>query len=51
MVLSKQYLPVSGDSGFRMDGYYVWCGSMIKGDDGLYYLFAARWPEETTFPS
>lgn len=50
MYLSKQYHPVPVNSGFRMDGYYVWCGSMIKGKDGLYYLFASRWPEETTFP-
>jgi len=20
--------------GFRMDGYWVWCGSVIKSDDG-----------------
>ena len=51
MYLSKQYHPVPVNSGFRMDGYYVWCGSMIKGNDGLYYLFAARWPEEATFPA
>lgn len=34
--------PVSG--GFRMDGYWVWCGSCAKGDDGKYHLFASRWP-------
>jgi len=42
-------LPAVPDTGFRMDGYYVWCGSVIK-ENGLYYLFAARWPEEKTFP-
>lgn len=50
MLLSKEYLPVSKNTGFRMKGYYVWCGSLIKGPDSQYYLFAARWPEETTFP-
>ena len=30
---------VPKDSGFRMDGYWVWGGSMIKAD-GLYHLFA-----------
>lgn len=36
-------------SGFQMEGYYVWCGSMIKEGD-TYYLFAARWPKEYKFP-
>jgi len=43
-------LPALPNSGFRMEGYYVWCGSVIRGEDGRYYLFAARWPEETGFP-
>lgn len=44
------FLPVVKNSGFKMDGYYVWCGSVIKEAD-KYYLFAARWPEEKQFPS
>ncbi len=48
---NKTLLPVVRDSGFRMEGYYVWCGSCIKEKDGCYYLFASRWPTETTFPS
>ena len=32
-----------------MEGWYVWCGSVIK-EDNKYYLFAARWPKETGFP-
>ncbi len=46
----KNLLPVIKNSGFSMDGYYVWCGSAIKGDDGKYYLFASRWPENKSFP-
>ncbi len=41
--------PVVKGSGFRIDGYYVWCGSVLK-ENGKYYLFAARWPKEKTFP-
>jgi len=26
-------LPVPNDSGFRQEGYFVWCGSMIR--DGV----------------
>jgi hypothetical protein len=36
--------PVPNNAGFRMDGYWVWCGSVIAGDDGRYYMFASRWP-------
>ena len=45
-----ELLPVAKNSGFKMDGYHVWCGSVIK-ENGTYYLFAARWPEETGFPN
>lgn len=33
------------DGGFRMEGYWVWCGSVVKGEDGKYHMFAARWPK------
>ena len=51
MSLSKEKLqPVIKNSGFSMEGYYIWCGSAIKGEDGKYYLFASRWPESKSFP-
>ena len=50
MHLSKQYYPANKEAGFRMDGYYIWCGSMLKEGD-IYYLYAARWPEKKTFPA
>jgi len=40
-------VPRSG--GFRMEGYWVWCGSVIRGDDGRYHLFASRWPKSIPF--
>ena len=42
--------PAAPGSGFQMEGYHVWCGSPIRGEDGRFYLFASRWPEETLFP-
>lgn len=42
-----QPAPVGG--GFSMEGYWVWCGSVIKGDDGKYHMFAARWPKNLMF--
>lgn len=29
-----------------MDGYWVWCGSVIAGDDGRYHMFASRWSRD-----
>jgi len=40
---------VPRDGGFRMDGYWVWCGSVIKGGDGRYHMFASRWPKDIAF--
>ncbi len=32
-----------------MDGSTVWCGSVIRGDDGRYHMFASRWSAELHF--
>jgi hypothetical protein len=37
------------ESGFRMEGYWVWCGSVIR-VDSIYHLFASRWPKTGPFP-
>jgi hypothetical protein len=42
-----QAVPVN--SGFKMDNYWVWCGSVIK-VDSTYHLFASRWPKVREFP-
>jgi len=34
------------EGSFRMDDWIVWGGSVIKADDGKYYMYASRWPEE-----
>lgn len=36
--------PAAG--GFRMEDYWIWCGSVINGDDGRYHMFASRWPKK-----
>jgi len=41
--------PVPKASGFKMEGYWVWCGSMIK-VKSTYHLFAARWKKKGDFP-
>ena len=40
---------ISANSGFKMDGYWVWCGSMIKMGN-TYHMFASRWPKKNKFP-
>lgn len=41
--------PVPKNSGFKMDGYWVWGGSVIK-VDSVYHLFVSRWPKKNKFP-
>jgi len=43
------FKPAKDGAGFRMDGYWVWCGSVAKGEDGLYHMFASRWPKSVPF--
>ena len=37
------------DGGFRMENYWVWGSSVIRGDDGQYHMFVSRWPKHLTF--
>lgn len=46
---AERLQPVPVESGFRMDGYWVWGGSAIKVDD-RYHLFVSRWPKKNQFP-
>jgi len=43
--IAERMLPAARNGGFRMDGYWVWCGSVIRGEDGKYHMFASRWPQ------
>lgn len=47
--LAARMLPAVRHGGFRMDGYWVWDGSVIRGDDGRYHLFASRWSKDVCF--
>jgi hypothetical protein len=40
---------VKRGGGFSMDGYWCWDASVIKGDDGMYHMFASRWPKDISF--
>jgi len=36
--------PVPATAKFSDSDYYIWCGTMVKGDDGKYHVFYSRWP-------
>src|SRR5580700_4997627 len=38
-------LPAPKNGGFAMDGYILWCSSVIKVGD-TYHMFASRWPAQ-----
>jgi len=42
-------LPAPIDGGFRDPGYWVWCGTVVKGGDGKYHHYASRWPRGLPF--
>jgi predicted GH43/DUF377 family glycosyl hydrolase len=41
---SKWVQQVPLQNKFADSGYYVWCGSVVKGEDRKYYMFYSRWP-------
>ncbi len=44
--LREKMLPAPINGGFSMEDYWVWCSSVIRGEDGLYHMFASRWSKE-----
>lgn len=49
--LSTLILPVDTTSFVKDKDWYNWCNSVIKGDDGKYHLFYARFPKSIGFNS
>lgn len=46
---STRLQPAPLSARFEDPDYYVWCGTAVKGDDGLYHLFYSRWPRRHGF--
>ena len=44
-----KFNPPRKDAGFRMKDYWIWCPSVVKGEDGLYHMFASRIPKTVPF--
>lgn len=49
--LNAMVQPVPYVNKFIDPGYYVWCGSVTKGDDNKYYMLYSRWPLADGFES
>ena len=49
LFLRDKLKPVAEENVFRTEGYFNWGASIIKGDDGKYHMFYARWKKEYTF--
>ncbi len=39
--------PVNG--GYQEPDNWIWCGSVIRGDDGQFHMFASRWSKSVPF--
>ena len=42
--LAELIQPVPTNATFRDAQFNIWCGSMVRGDDGKCHLFYSRWP-------
>jgi len=49
MRLSDKLQPIGEENIFRSKNHHHWGGSIIKGNDGKYHLFYARWKRNLTF--
>lgn len=47
-IFTNRLAPAPIHGSFRMEGYIVWGASVIRGDDGRYYMYASRWPKSAT---
>lgn len=49
--IASMVQPVPKKNQLLDDGYYTWCGSYIKGNDGKYHVYYSRWKLEYGFVS
>ena len=47
--LGARVRPLPEANRFKVDGFFVWCGAPVKGPDGKFHLFYARWPVSVGF--
>jgi hypothetical protein len=42
----KMIEPVPTSAKFEDPGYIVWCGTVVRGDEGKYHMLYSRWPRK-----
>ncbi|MEK4237130.1 glycoside hydrolase family protein [Paenibacillus sp. FSL H7-0714] len=47
MDFQSMLLPVPRSATFQLEGYHVWCPTVVKGKDGLYHMLFSCWPIES----
>lgn len=47
--IANRLLPSPVGGGFHKKGYWIWCGSVIRGDDNRYHMFASMWEKSVPF--
>lgn len=47
--INEMVMPASVKNGLEMEGYWIWDGSVIKGEDGRYHMFASRFRNSLPF--
>jgi len=45
----SRLLPAPVGGGFQRDDSWIWCGSVVRGDDGLWHMFASMWTKSVAF--
>ncbi len=47
MILRLQAAPLAG--AYQEEDHWIWCGSVIQGEDKKYHMFASRWSKQVPF--
>ena len=49
MDFSKRIGKFKKSASFSLDDYFVWCGTLTRGDDGIYYMYFSFWEKKLGF--
>lgn len=41
--------PALSGGGFAMEDYWIWCPSVVRDEEGVFHMFASRWPKSLAF--
>lgn len=47
--IRERLLPAVKNGGFASESLMIWCGSVIKGEDGRFHMFASCWDRDLGF--